>query len=93
MSKPRFAESKPKKGNGGRKVSGEKRRKQNWMWLEQIYYKLDAQEIRIKTLEDKVKVLEELELEAARMLPEELKQHLKIHIDAISKSNLTKEKK
>lgn len=42
------------KKNGGRKISLEKRRKQQWMWLEQVYYKIDKLEARIKALEKEV---------------------------------------
>ena len=40
-----------------KKVSGEKRRKQNWMWIEQIYLKIDGLQNQIDDLKKEIEEL------------------------------------
>lgn len=43
--------------NGTRKVDEKKRRKQNWMWIEQIYFKIDGLQDQINILKKEVEEL------------------------------------
>jgi len=47
------------KKNGKRKISQRKKSKAQWMWLEQIYFKIDEIEERLDKLEKSIKFINE----------------------------------
>ena len=48
-----------KEKSGKRKISQRKRSKARWMWLEQIYFKIDEIEERLNKLEKAIKLINE----------------------------------
>ena len=73
----------------GRKVSEKKKRKQKWMWLEQIYYKLDSFEGEIKEIKKRLDNLENKPCCASKDENKDLsqlEQHLRSHFNAVEKA-------
>ncbi len=73
----------------GRKVSEKKKRKQKWMWLEQIYYKIDSFEKEIKEIKKRLDNLEKKPCCTSKNENKDLsqlEQHLRSHFDAVEKA-------